>query len=634
MKLSPALVLFALLTIPGPLPAEPLTLPPENRPAWLARDGIVMAGSWEPLVFRVRRDGAGYTPTPEQLAGYRREHSPEMVARLKALGVNFVMTHCYKGAGLEAEREGMADAVRFAKLCHDAGMRVGVYNYSGAFLWELFFKEVPQAKDWVVLDARGQPLTYGRAGYRYYWNRNHPEAEAFYRKLVRFAVEEIRTDLVHFDNYVIGPGYEEVSVARFRRYLREEFSSAELAAMGVSDVQSARPPGPGTPELLTRAWLDFCSRSLAESYHAMGRYARSLRPDVLVECNPGGVGGGIRPPVDHGRMLQGGEAYWVESGRIGYRDGRLVSRIRNYKVGRAMDNLTFDYTLTPLEMAESMAFNLDCLGCICWFEYGKIVAMPGSPESMLLALEPYVRFFHKRHDLLRGASVVADVAVLRSFPSQAFGGPKYSGLTSRVEELLVESRGCFQIIHDHQLDDLKRYHALVLAGCVALGDRQIEAIRRYVAGGGRVCVIGPLATHDQWMRPRPKPALDDLPASAVVRAAETDDLVAAIGKACSGAPSLSISAGDHRALPAGLCAELTQQSARRLVHLVNYRSDGPVRDLALEVRLPSGSRAKAVTLASPDRRDDRSVEFQQESGKVRFTVPEVKVYEIAVVELD
>ncbi len=298
-----------------------------------------------------------------------------------------------------------------------------------------------------------------------------------------------------------------------------------------------------------------------------------------------------------------------------------------------MNNVTFDYTLTPLEMAESMAFNLDCLGCICWFEYGKIVAMPGSPESVLVALQPYVRFFHKRRDLLRNASVVADVAVLRSFPSQAFGGSKYSGMTSRVEELLIEGRGCFQILHDHQLEDLKRYRALVLAGCVALGDRQVEAIRRYVAAGGRLCVIGPLATHDQWMVPRPTQAVDDLLATSVVWAAETDDLAAAIGKACGGPPSLSITAGEHRPAPPGLCAELTQQAQRRLVHLVNYRSDGPVRDLAVEVRLPAGRRAKTVTLASPERRDDRSVEFQQQSGAVRFTVPEVKVYEIAVVDL-
>ncbi len=612
------------------LAAEPLTLPLDKRPEWVARDGIVMAGSWEPLVFRVRRDGkTDYTPTPEQLAAWRREHSPETVARLKALGVNFVMMHCYKGAGLQAERESMADAVRFAKLCHDAGLRVGVYNFSGALLWEPFFKEAPEAKDWVVRGPDGNPVTYGSARYRYYWNRNHPQAEAFYRGLVRFAVQEIGADLVHFDNYVVGPGHDRVSVERFRRYLGETFRPEQLAAMGVKDLDKAQPPGAGSPELLRRAWQDFCSRSLAESYQSMGRYARSLRPDVLVECNPGGVGAAIRPPVDHGRLLQGGEAYWVESGRIGFRDGRLVSRIRNYKVGRAMDNMTFDYTLTPLEMAESMAFNLDCLGCVFWFEYGDIVAMPGVQEPMSKRLEPSIRFFHRRRDLLRGAQVVADAAVLRSFPSQAFGGAEVSSVTSRVEDVLIENRACFQILHDHQLAGLGRYRVLVLAGCAALGDRQADAIRRYVAGGGRLCVIGPLATHDEWMTPRPKPALDDLPPAAVFRAERPEQCPDAIRRACGGRLALEFPS----AAPAGLCAEFTEQPNRRLVHLVNYRADGPVRSLTVTAALPPGKRAKSVRLFSPERGDDpMSLSFAEEPGVVRFTVPEVGAYEIAAVE--
>ena len=91
---------YLLLLLCGLLPlagADTLTLPLDQRPAWVAQDGIVMAGSWEPLMFRVRRDGgSGYEPTPEQRAAYEREHSPEMVAQLKSLGVNFVMMHCYK----------------------------------------------------------------------------------------------------------------------------------------------------------------------------------------------------------------------------------------------------------------------------------------------------------------------------------------------------------------------------------------------------------------------------------------------------------------------------------------------------------------------------------------------------------
>lgn len=624
--------------------AQPLTVPPDQRPAWLRQDGIVMAGSWEPLVFRVRRDGTSYTPTPEQRAGWEREHSPEMVARLKSLGVNFVMMHCYKGAGLEAERESMADAVRFSKLCHEAGLHVGVYNFSGAFMWEPFFRENPQAKDWPVLDAQGQPVSYGTAKYRYYWNRNHPDAVAFYRKLVDFSVNEIKTDLVHFDNYVVGPGYDPVSIARFRTYLRQTFTPEQLSQMKAADPETAQPPAAGSPPLLVRAWQDFGCRSLAESYWEMGRYARSLRPEVLVECNPNGVGATIRPPVDHGRLLQGGEAFWVESGRVGLIKGRLVSRIRHYKVGRAMNNMTFDYTLTPLEMAESMAFNLDCLGCVFWFEYGNIVSMPGSTEPMSAALERYIRFYHARRDLLRETHVVADAAVLRSFPSLAYGEPKVAGLTARVEDQLIENRRCFQIIHDHQLGDLSRYRVLVLAGCAALSDQHVEQIRRFVAAGGRVCAIGPLATHDQWMLPRDKPALDELPASDLVRVGDKDDWLAAIDRA-GGQRSLTVqaptpkrdveaeSASAMSEAPPGLCAELTEQNARRSVHLVNYRSDGPIREVAVTVTLPAGRQVRAVTLASPDRDADITVPFEEQAGAVRFTVPEVRIYEIAAIEL-
>ena len=180
VQLVITLLFFALA---GATRAETLTLPRDKRPEWLSKEGLVMAGSWEPLPFRVRRDGSpGYTPTAQQTADYRREHSQEMIRRLKALGVNFIMTHCYKGGGLELEGGGMADAVQFAERCHQAGLHVGVYTYRGAFLWEPLFQEIPRAKDWALLDEDRKPRTYGSAKYRYYWNRNHPGAVEFYKK--------------------------------------------------------------------------------------------------------------------------------------------------------------------------------------------------------------------------------------------------------------------------------------------------------------------------------------------------------------------------------------------------------------------------------------------------------------------
>lgn len=610
--------------------AEPLTLPVDQRPEWLGRDGIVMAGSWEPLLFRVRRDGSeGYTPTADQRAAYMREHSPEMIAELKALGVNFIMMHCYKGAGLQAERQSMADAARFAQLCHDSGLRVGVYNYSGAFLWEPLFKETPQAKDWVLLGADGQPLTYGGgAAYRYRWNRNHAGAEAFYRQLVRFAVNEIKADLLHFDNYGYGPGQDANSVQRFGDYLGETFTAGQLKQMGVSDLKKVRPPTTGESDtMLRRAWLEFSCRSLADSYHRMSRYARTLRKDILIECNPGGPGDRIRPPVDHGRLLEGGEAFWDEGQPPGYEGGQLHTRIRTYKVARRMDNIAFAYATTPLEMAESMAFNRDCLGCIFWFEYGKIVARPGSDDPMSETLASFIRFFHSRRDLLRNANVVADAAVLRSFASQVFAGPDSARLTYQAEQALIENRVCFQIIYDCHLDDLNRYRVLVLAGCAAMSDEQIERIEQYVKSGGRLCIVGQAATHDQWLRPREKPALNDLPAAGIVRIEANGDVAGAVRRACDGRLSMSIEA------ESGLCAELTEQPGRRIVHLVNYRPGDPAENLSISLRLPAQRRVTGVKLVSPERQSDTELTFREQDGMAIFHVPQVRTYEIAVVTM-
>ena len=595
-----------------------------------------MAGSWEPLFFRVRRDGGkDYVPTPQQRAAYEREHNAEMIARLKALGVNFVMMHGYKGAGLEAERESMADAVRFAKLYRKNGLHVGAYIDSGTVLWELLYKEKPSARDWSILDSHGKPFPYPGTLYRYWRDRNNPEAAAYYRQVVRFAVEDMKLDLLHFDNFIIGPGTEANSIRRFRRYLANAFTPKTLAKMGISQLDTVQAPTDGSPELLQYAWRDFCCRSLADSYREMSEYARSLRPDILVECNPQGPGEWIGPPVDHGRLLRSGEAFWDETGHhVGFHDGKLKTNIRAYKIARCMDNIAFRYVRTPLQMAESMAFNLDCLGCICWFENAKINNYPGwrgkpiDPETA-----PFVRFFHQRREWLRDARVMADVAVLRSFPSQVFAPPRSRKLTSKVEQALIENRGCFQIIYDHQLADLDRYRVLALAGCVAMSDEQIDQIKRYVARGGRLCVIGPLATHDKWMQPRKKAALDDLPGQSVVRIAADDDPLAAIQQACENKLSLSIRAKRAEKPLLGLCAELTEQPGKRLVHLINYRTGEPFEEVRVDLRVPAGRQTTGVLLASPQRMHDLTIPFEQEGDIVTFNVPAVAVYEIAAVTI-
>jgi len=643
MRHSCQLVTVLVLVCAGAIQAETLTLPRGERPGWMAKEGLVMAGSWEPLAFRVRRDGSpGYTPTDEQLAAYRQEHSPKMIQRLKALGVNFVMTHCYKGGGLELERPGMEDAVDFTKRCHAAGLHVGVYAYSGAFLWEPLFKEVPAAENWVLLDEANKPLTYGAAKYRYFWNRNHPGAVEFYKKIVRFAVNDIHVDLVHLDNYNRGPGYDTCSMERFRDYLARTFTPAQRHQMGLANVEQATPPGKDPPNaFLQRAWQDFCCRSLADSYIEMSRYARSLRKDVLMECNPGGVPARLRPPVDHGRLLEGGEAIWNEGFIGGLHDGKLQTGIPTYKLARRMNNMVFRYVRSPIEMAESMAFNLDCLGCLCWFEYGKISNYPGAHGKPLQPdTAPFVRFYRTRRALFRDTDVVADVAVLRSFPSHVFGPPELARMTARAVDMLIANRVCFQIICDQHLAELDRYRVLVLAGCEAMSEEQAARARRFVQAGGRLCVVGPLATHDQWMFPREKPLLDDLPSARAMHVKSSQGIVEAVDRALDHEPSLRISIEKHppesgpgKDPVLGLCVELTERGDQRFVHLVNYREADPVRHITVRLRVPDGRRVRKVVLAGPERGQDLHIAHVQEGRFVTFVVPQVKIYSVAVVSL-
>ena len=632
-----------LMTFASAGQAETLTLPRDDRPEWLSEEGLVMAGSWESLPFRVRRDGSpAYTPTAEQTAAYQREHSPDMIRRLKALGVNFIMTHCYKGGGLELEREGMADAVKFAELCHKAGLHVGAYTYSGAFLWEPMFQETPEAKSWILLDEDGKPTPYGRSTYRYFWNRNHPDAVEFYKKIVQFAVNDIKVDLVHLDNYTRGPGYDANSIERFRECLAQTFKPAQLKLMGLERADQAMPPKKDHPNaFLQRAWQDFCCRSLADSYHEMGRYARSLRKDVLMEMNPGGLRARIHAPVDHGQLFEGGEATWNEGFIGGFQNGKLQTAIPTYKLARRMDNMVFRYVRNPMQMAEAMAFNLDCLGCLCWFEYGEISDYPGAHGKPLdPQTAPFVEFYRNRRELFKDTDVMADVAVLRSSPSQMFGPPEFANLTTRAVDELIANRACFQIICDQHLAELNRYRVLVLAGCGAMSKEQAANVQRFVEAGGRLCVAGPLATHDEWMLPHKNLPLADLPAERVIPVEDNGNLTQAVERALDQKPSLHISndgnppgsdAVEEKLL--GVCAELTERGNQRFVHLVNYRDADPVKDITLQLRVPDNRRVKEVALASPGRKHDLKVAHVREGSFVTFVVPQLDIYEVAVVSL-
>ena len=569
--------------------AMPVPAPAMDRPEWMDQPGIVMAGSWEEPSFRARRMGrTDYTLPAELQAQYAREHTPEMIAQLKDWGVNFVMLHCYKGAGFKTEREGMDDAVRFTRLCHKAGLRVGAY-IGGTMLYERLFAEEPEAPQWQAFGPRGEALYYHPSQhFRYAVVRNHPGFIEYLKKPVRFAVEEMGADLIHFDNFGTGGAtYDPFSKRRFREFLR-------------SRGQPPRdPPLADAPRTdpLVRAWNEYKCQALAEHYAAMSRYIRSLNPHCAVDGNPGGVSahGVAAVGIDHARLLPLGNAFWDESYGAAWsaKTATAQTRVRSLKVGELFHNSTFLYCESPLDLAESMAFNVNCLGSISWFEWGKMETAHLTGKPMPQELKPYIRFFLQHQDLYRHWPSVADVAVLRTFADANFGSREYYP----VEQSLIQGHVAWRIIFDEQLDHLAGYRVLVVPHKLWLTAEQERKIARYGQRGGRVVRSADIHHPDAF----PETVRDNL---RVVADA-----------------------------PRSVALELRQQDAPRrvLVHLVNYNDRQTLKNTAVRLRVKTGS-VKSVRLLSPDPATSQTLPFEATAEGCSFVVPELKIYAAIVID--
>ena len=578
MKPLPTTVILLLFCLPPPL-ARAL-----DRPRWMDTLGIVMAGNWEEPSFRARRLGqTNFMLPPEKLAAYRREHSPEMIARLKELGVNFLMIHGYKVAGLATEAEGMEDARQFAALAHKAGLRVGTY-IGGTMLYERLYLEEPLARQWQAVGPDGSPIFYDSSQrFRYMAVRNHPGFIEYLREPTRYAVKVMGSDLVHYDNFGLGAAsYDAFSKERFRSF---------LAARGQTPADP--PPKTGnTADPPVREWQDYKCEALAEHYGAMSRFIRLLNPRCAVECNPGGVGnqGRASAGIDFLRLLPLGNAFWDEAygpdSPHSKPPGIRSSRIRSLKVGRLYNNSVFLYTDTPLDAAESMAFNLNCLGCVAWFEWGDLISLH-EDRPVLPALKDYIHFFNRHQDLYRDSETVADVAVLRTFADQNFGPRCYYP----IEQALIEGHAAWRIIFDEQLDALEPYRAVVVPDTEWLTDAQQQKLAAYEARGGQV-----------------------------ICAADVKD-PSALPASLQDKFRLLVDA------PPCVAVELCQQQNPRriLIHLVNYDPAAPLKDIPIKLRL-AGRAPGSAHAYSPEHPSRRRLALTRDWDLCACVLPELKVY--------
>jgi hypothetical protein len=657
---------------------------------WLENGMIDAGGSHEPLSF-VTRVGGGPTDARER---YEHAQSEEVIRRLKEQGVEIFHTHLYKGFGMAAEMPEMEDALRAASIAHRYGLKVDTYIQWASLQYETFFAEEPAAKNWIQRDASGQPisLSYGfEQSFRYLPCFSNPSYLEYLKKVVRYAVERVKTDFIHFDNFEENPEPESCHCTYctrgFRAYLKAKYPpSVRRERFGFENLDYINPPiwnaeNPADKmeairDPVIQEWVAFRCQQMADALGRMAEFVRSLSPDVAIEINPNGLTGENRPwtaAIDLTRLLKWTDAFWTEEPNVsGFEaDGRLVSRIRSFKLARAFGNILLSNPQgSPVAIAENLAF-------------GQTIGLIGS-DPLSSEARRFLDFYRRHRELYQKTEDDPTVAVLRSYPSITYHSARAQLGAILVEQALIQSRIPFRLIVDEQLADLSRYKVLVLPESECLSDAQLTAIAAFVRKGGGLVALGDTGLYDEWLRVRPHPGLADLLPS---QAPGKKFGEAPVWQELTG-PTLRTPYGQGRAAyvpgiefdgpnpptqpyfattndfwkspknsgqileavnwaaresvpvevggPAYLVANLVSQPAGRrwLLHLVNYNAPRVpvISSVDVVLKKAEGRKPGRITVISPETADPLTLSPREDSAGFHFTIPEIRTYSVVVVD--
>jgi len=376
--------------------------------------------------------------------------------------------------------------------------------------------------------------------------------------------------------------------------------------------------------------------------------------------------------------------------------GILVSKIRTYKMAELLHNRIFTYTGGgqggKLQMAESMAFNRQTLGQI-----GDVLAgynFPGNQRAYLDFFRSHFDLFqdvHSRADVAvlhsyasmafnndlpwQSAMLIEQVLIQARIPFDIIFDQQLEHL-AKYKALILPDQEC---LTDRQTGLIRRYvetgGGLISTEQTGLYDDWRRRLRNYALHD--VTDVGAPGYNENLYTFRPyQSAITPVPiqpAAATRRTAESNH--APVRHSFGFGRSVYIS-DVHPALPKpggvamtsaywklpvnaqsivdevrwaargvsqeikgppALVAEIQEQSTtgRWLLHLLNYDADrhSSIDNVPVSLKLPPNKSVRAVHLLSPDTAQTGEAMITISPGAVSFTVPHIRTYTIAVLDL-
>jgi len=224
--------------------------------------------------------------------------------------------HFYKGFGLEAEKEHIDLAGRCGAVQETRHPRRRLRRPADRL--RDFPSRMPEAADWFAPHYLGRPVLYGdnvpQAGVL------HAPGYRAYMKRCAAGVEDLKVDLIHFDNTSL-QAQAPVSSTPRRSRTSGNFSAQVLArdareALGHSIVTFIEPPEWTADEYdrrpLFQEWADSLPQ-LTEYYAEMERFIRGLNPKWPSSATRTAASRAVTQP-GAGHRLPGSFPTWTSSG--------------------------------------------------------------------------------------------------------------------------------------------------------------------------------------------------------------------------------------------------------------------------------------------------------------------------------
>ena len=284
---------------------------------------------------------------------------------------------------------------------------------------------------------------------------------------------------------------------------------------------------------------------------------------------------------------------------------------------------------------------------------------------------PVMEFFREYNDrYFTLTDNVADVAVLRNWPSMAYSINATYEPATLMEQVLIQHKVPFDLLFDEQLDRLDRYSALVLAGQECVSDAQVEMFLNYVRNGGTLILTGNTGEYNDWRERRHSnpflPARREgkgrivyipgiIPGSkekiVVDLSAADPEPGATLKRGERMSPPQWVLPVNHRDifrtvadnLPQGLSLEcgaplttvmelLTRDETRETIaHFINFNQEKNTGAFEVKVRKQYDGKVKSVRCFTPDADDPVNLTFEEADGKVVLTVPDTRLYSMVVI---